>query len=249
VRAAEAAAAVLAPAEAFRHLSTALRLWERVPDPVTVTGTDRKTLALRAAAAANAAGEHQRAAGLAQEAAGITDATADPAQAAVAFERLGQYLLDAGRVEEALRARAHAVELVPNAPPSRLRARVTAALAQALINSEQPDEARRWSEEALMAARAVGSAEDEADVLVTLGLVEWADPGKARSFFTLGRARAADAGNLEIELRALQDLAWLEFGLGNLATARVLFDEGVELTQRAGLGWSRFGITMRHDRS
>jgi predicted ATPase len=246
VRAAEAAAAVLAPAEAFRHLSTALRLWERVPDPVTVTGTDRMTLALRAAAAANAAGEHQRAAGLAHEAAGITDATADPAQAAVAFERLGQYLLDAGRVEEALRARAHAVELVPNAPPSRLRARVTAALAQALINSEQPDEARRWSEEALMAARAVGSAEDEADVLVTLGLVEWADPGKARSFFTLGRARAADAGNLEIELRALQDLAWLEFGLGNLATARVLFDEGVELTQRAGLGWSRFGITMRH---
>jgi DNA-binding CsgD family transcriptional regulator/tetratricopeptide (TPR) repeat protein len=245
VRAAEEAAGVLAPAEAFRHLSTALRLWDRVPDPVTVTGTDRMKLALRAAEAANAAGEHQRAAGLAQEAATTIDETADPAQAAVAHERLGQYLLDAGRVEEALRARAHAVELVPKAPPSRLRARVTAALAQVLINSEQPDEARRWSEEALMAARAVDSAEDEADVLVTLGLVNWADPGKARSFFTLGRARAADAGNLEIELRALQDLAWLEFGLGNLAAARLLFDEGVELTRRAGLGWSRFGITMR----
>jgi DNA-binding CsgD family transcriptional regulator len=46
-------------------------------------------------------------------------------------------------------------------------------------------------------------------------------------------------------MRALQDLAWLEFGLGNLATARALFDEGVELAQRTGLGWSLFGITMR----
>jgi DNA-binding CsgD family transcriptional regulator len=246
VRAAEEAAAVLAPAETLRHLSSALKLWERVADPVAVTGTDRMKLTLRAAEAASAAGDHQRAAGLAEEAAATADATADPAQAAVALERLGQYLLDAGRVEEALRARTRAVQLVPTEPPSRLRARVTAAMAQALINSEQPDEARRWCNQARLAARAVGSAEDEADVLVTLGLVEWANPSKARSFFTLGRARAVDAGNLEIELRALQDLAWLEFGLGNLATARVLFEEGVELTQRTGVGWSRFGINMRH---
>ena len=51
---------------------------------------------------------------------------------------LGCYLLDAGRVEEALRARASAVELVPAQPPTRLRARVTAAMAQALINAGQP---------------------------------------------------------------------------------------------------------------
>ena len=144
-----------------------------------------------------------------------------------------------------MRARTRAVDLVPAEPPSRLRARVTAAMAQALINGDQPEEARRWCDQALMAARAVGSAENEADVLVTLGLIDWANPDKARSFFTLGRARAVDAGNLEIEMRALQDLAWLEFGLGNLATARALLDEGAELTQRTGLGWSQFGISMR----
>ena len=118
MRAAEEAAAVLAPAETLRHLSTALKLWERVPDPAGVTGTDRMELTLRAAAAARAAGDRPRAVALAQNAAATTDATADPARAARAYERLGQYLLEAGRIQDGLDARARAVELVP---PSRPR--------------------------------------------------------------------------------------------------------------------------------
>jgi DNA-binding NarL/FixJ family response regulator len=119
-------------------------------------------------------------------------------------------------------------------------------MAQALINSGQQDEARRWCDEALMAARAVGSAEDEADVLITLGMIEeYTDPANARSLYAAGRARAAAAGNLGIEARALQDLAWMELGLGNLATARALFDDGAELARQTGLSWSRFGIGMR----
>ena len=66
VRAAQESAAVLAPAETLRHLSSALRLWERVPDPAAVTGTDRIDLTLRAAEAAAAAGEERQAAALAQ---------------------------------------------------------------------------------------------------------------------------------------------------------------------------------------
>jgi DNA-binding CsgD family transcriptional regulator/tetratricopeptide (TPR) repeat protein len=246
IGAAREAEAVLAPAETLRHLSSALRLWERVPDSAAVTGTDRVVLLLQAAAAASAAGERQRAAGLAEEAAATADATADPAQAAVAHERLGQYLLLAGRIEEALRARASAVALVPAQPPTRLRARVTAAMAQALTNAGRQEEARRWCDEALTVARAIGSAEEEADVLVTLGMIEeHDDPASARRLYEAGRARAAAAGNPEIESRALQDLAWLEFDFGNLAAARAVFDDGVELAQRAGLGWSDVGITMR----
>jgi DNA-binding CsgD family transcriptional regulator/tetratricopeptide (TPR) repeat protein len=246
IGAAQQAEAVLAPAETLRHLSSALRLWERVPDAAAVTGTDRVDLLLRAAAAAAAAGERQRAAGLAEEAAVTADATADPVQAAVAQERLGLYLLAAGRIEEAVRARASAVALVPAEPPTRLRARVTAAMAQALINAERQDEALRWCDEALRVARAIGSAEEEADVLVTQGMIEeHDDPASARPLYAAGRAQAAAAGNPEIESRALQDLAWLEFDLGNLAAARAVFDDGVELAQRAGLGWSDVGITMR----
>jgi DNA-binding CsgD family transcriptional regulator len=246
IGAAQQAEAVLAPAETLRHLSSALRLWEGVPDPAAVTGTDRVELLLRAAAAANAAGERQWAAGLAEEATASADATVDPAQAAVAHERLGLYLLHAGRFEDALRARASAVALVPAEPPTRLRARVTAAMAQALINAGRQEEARRWCDEALKVARAIGSGEEEADVLVTQGMIEnQDDPASARPLYAAGRARAAAAGNPEIESRALQDLAWLEFELGNLAAARAVFDEGVELTQRTGLGWSELGITVR----
>jgi DNA-binding CsgD family transcriptional regulator/tetratricopeptide (TPR) repeat protein len=243
VRAADEAAAVLAPAETLRHLSSALKLWERVPDPASVAGRDRMELTLRAAEAASAAGDLERAIAFAQDAA--MTATADPARGAQAYERLGRYLIEADRRNDGLRASARAVELAPAQPPTPLRARVTAAMAQALINAGQRDEARRWCEEALEVARGVGSGDDEADVLVTLGLIEQYDePAKARSQYVAARTRAAEAGNLEIELRALNNLAWLEYGLGNLATARALFDEGAQLAEQTGLTWSQFGSGM-----
>ncbi len=242
VRAAEEAEAVLAPAESLRHLSNALRLWERVPEPAAVAGMDRVELTLRAAAAASAAGDLQRAASLARDA----GATADPARAASAYERLGLYLYIAGRAEEALAARAQAVELVPAQPPTRLRARVTAAVAMALVDARRPAEARRWCDEALAAARGAGSADDEADVLITLGMIEqYDDPAKACSLFAAARAQAAGAGNPEIELRALYDLAEVSNQLGDLATACAASDEGAELAERTGLGWSGVALFVR----
>jgi tetratricopeptide (TPR) repeat protein len=246
VRAAAAAEAVLAPAETLRHLTTALRLWERTPDPAAATGTDRVELALRAAAAASAAGEHEQAVRLAEDAAATADATADPAQLARAHERLGWYLLEAGRVEDALRARARAVELVPAQPPTRLRARVAAAVAQALVHARRREEARRWCAEALAAARGAGSADEEADALITMGMVEqYDDPANARALFAAAQAQAAAAGHPEIELRALYCLAEVGNQLGELASACAGFDQGAALAQRLGLGWSWFGIFMR----
>jgi DNA-binding CsgD family transcriptional regulator len=245
VRAAEAAEAVLAPAEALRHLHSALGLWERVPEPAVAAGTDRVELTLRAAAAASAAGEFQRASSLAQDAARTAGATADPARAARAYERYGIYLFYAGRVEEALAARAQAVELVPAQPPTRLRARVTAAIAQALVNARRPAEARRWCDEALAAARGAGGADEEADALITLGMIEqYDDPASACTRFAAAQAQAASAGSPEIELRALYCLAEVSSQLGDLATACAAFDEGAQLAQRTGLGWSGMGIFL-----
>jgi hypothetical protein len=121
---------------------------------------------------------------------------------------------------------------------------VTAAMAQVLIDVGRPAEARGWCQEALAVARAVGSVDDEADALVTLGRIEnYADPANARSLYAEGRTRAASVGNLEIEARALEELAWLDEELGNLAAAGTVFDEGAELAERTGLGWSQFGIS------
>ena len=49
-------------------------------------------------------------------------------------------------------------------------------------------------------------------------------------------------------MRALHNLAWLECGLGNLASAGIAFDDGAELAERTGRGWTRVGIDMRRGR-
>jgi DNA-binding CsgD family transcriptional regulator/tetratricopeptide (TPR) repeat protein len=246
VRAADEAAQVLAADETLRHLSSALELWERAPNPADVAGADRAELLLRTAKAASATGDDHHAARLAQDAATTAEAISDRTCAARAYERLGLYFLAAGHVEEALAARARAVELVPAQPPTPLRARVTAALAQVLINAGQREEADRWCNESLTVAQAIGDAEGEADILVTLGLIaEYDDPVKALSLYAKARTEAAEAGALETESRALQNLAWLQYHLGWLAAADASFDQGAELAQRTGLRWSRFGIGMR----
>src|SRR4029453_6073990 len=124
------------------------------------------------------------------------------------------------------------VELVPAQPPTRLRARVTAAIAQALVNARRRDDARRWCDEALAAARGPGSADEEADVLITLGMVEqYHDPANARSLFAAARAQAAAAGNLEIELGAVCDDAEVAKQLGDLTAAGAGFDDGAGLAR------------------
>ena len=135
---------------------------------------------------------------------------------------------------------------MPAEPPSRLRARVTAAMAHALNSRGRRAEARRWCDEALKAARAAGSTEDEADVLITLGSIEeYDDPAHACVLHTAARARAAEASNPEIEIRALHNLACVEDELGNLTAAVAAFDDGAEVAQRTGFGWSRLGIEVR----
>jgi DNA-binding NarL/FixJ family response regulator len=116
----------------------------------------------------------------------------------------------------------------------------------ALVDARRPAEARRWCDEALAAARGAGSADEEADVLITQGIIEqYDDPARACSLFAAARAQAAGAGNPEIELRALYDLAEVPNQLGDLATACAAADEGARLAERAGLGWSPIAILLR----
>ena len=148
VQAAAEAEATLAPAEALRNLEQALELWEQVPEAAAMAGADRVDLALRAAEAASASGAGERALVLTRQAIDEIDPRVDPLRAARAHERLANYLV-VGRDEERLRLCQRAAELVPEAPPTPLRAHVCAGLARALINAEQRDAARRWCLEAL----------------------------------------------------------------------------------------------------
>jgi len=254
VEAAAHAAAVSAPAEADRHLTQALELWERVPDADAVAGIDRVDLLLRAAEAANQSGEFRRAVGLTREAVAAIDPSADPLRAALAHERLGHYVLEAEvevgweQVEvQMLAACRRAVELVPAQPPTALRARVAAGLARALSVTGASDEARPWAEEALATAQAAGSAEDESHALATLATLEFRRDNveAARSLLGDAHRRAAATGSRPLELRAQVNLGILELDVGNLAVACTTLDEAAELAERSGLAWSSYGLNAK----
>ena len=247
VRAAGEARDVFAPAEALGHLTNAIELWDRVPNPAEVAGMDLVDLELRAAAAAGDSGEFRRAVGLARDAVGH----ADGLRAAKASERLANFLLlTEGNVDEMLAASRRAVELVPPDPPTALRARVVAGLARVLQARRRYDEARRWCDEALRVARAAGSADDETHALITLAVLESRhdDVPLARSLLHDATQRAAASGNYWLELRARCVLGTLELDVGNLDQARAVLDGAVALAERKGLVWNDYGIQARIQR-
>jgi DNA-binding CsgD family transcriptional regulator len=252
VRAADHAATVFAPSEAFRHLTQALELWNRVPDAAAVAGVDRVEVLVRAAQAASHSGEFRQAVGLAREAVATIDEAAEPLRAAETYERLSGYVLDAelefDRFEEPMLAAARrAVELVPEQPPTPLRARVAAGLARSLLVARDFEGARRWGDEALAVARAAGSISDEAMALVVLSFLElrFGDVETARQLLRVADEAAAAAGNRPLELEARHALGLFELDLGNLAAACTALDQATELAERSGLAWSGNGIDSR----
>ena len=109
------------PARPPDHHGKASNRWTRIPDPRAVADVDRVDLLLRAAEAASQSGDFRRAVDLAREAVAAIEPSTDPLRAALAHERLGQFLIDASPMktglEEILDVCWRAVELAPRDPP------------------------------------------------------------------------------------------------------------------------------------
>jgi class 3 adenylate cyclase/tetratricopeptide (TPR) repeat protein len=228
------------------------RALEHIPDPRAVVGVDRVDLLLRAAEAASQSGDVRRAVSLAREAVDTIDADAEPTRAAHAHERLGQFLIDVSSMrtglEELLGVCGRAVELAPRDPPTRLRARVTTGLAEALLIARQFQEARPWCDEALAVARAIGSGEDQARALMTLAVLHEAhhgDTDTARALLRDARAQAVATASRSEELRALFVLGDIEFAAGRLTAACATFADGIKLAEQSGLARSPYGVETR----
>lgn len=245
VSAAWEATAVSAPAETLIHLTQALEIWPQLSDAESVAGIDRVTLLLRAAAAAGNSGEFKKAIAFAQEAVKSTDEGSDPLGTALAYERLGEHLYQGDSPkEQTLSAFRKAEDLVAPDPPSKQRARVTAGLARALLGWRMHDEARRWCDEALAVARAVGATEDETHALNTLATLELRHDNieRARDLMLEARSRAVDIGARFQELRSQHSLGALELDEGNLPAALAELDRAVSLAEKYGLTWGQYGI-------
>ena len=234
IHAADDAMAVLGLAEALEHLVTAIEIWDDVDDPEAATGTTLCDLLRRAAEVAYRSGDG-RAIQLQQAA---IDESADEPVLVLGpmYERLGRFLWNVGRHDDAERAYRRAVELLPSDPPTAELAQVLAGLGQMLMLTFGVDEGEATLLEALEVARAVGHRRIEGHALNSLGTVALHSGNFADGVTMLEEALAiaVEVDDLEDRLRAHVNLGSGLLEMGDLATAELVCRQGIALADREG---------------
>ncbi|GAA4628658.1 helix-turn-helix transcriptional regulator [Actinoallomurus vinaceus] len=170
VGAAGAAQATYAWAVALAHYERALRLWPEVPDAESRAGMPHPELMRRAADAATAAGEVDRAARLAEEAMAEVDPATAPACAASLWTLMGRIRWVAGDMAGASAAYDKAIALLPAEESARERARVRGLQGHALMIQARYRESVASCREAIEAAAAVGARDIEGHARNTMGV-------------------------------------------------------------------------------
>ena len=236
VEAARQAAAVFGLAEAHGHLERALAVWDAVPDAAALAGVDLTELCAWAAGLASDVGAAPRAVELARRSIELVGAGA-PHRAAFLTVRLGEYLYEVGRNDEALAALERAVALAPAEPPSPERAYALSSLAGGLMVARRNAESLPLAEQALALARAVGANEAEVRALTVLaGDLVYLGRGDA------GLARYREVLQLAEEVGDHVGLArvYINFTdaltmLGRNREAAQLAETGLEVMRRHGV--------------
>ncbi|MCP3804228.1 AAA family ATPase [Allokutzneria sp. A3M-2-11 16] len=249
VRAASEAKASGAYAEALYYYEQALKLWQAVPDPATVAGTDEPTLTRKVAYMASQAGEVDRAVAYARSLVQLTEEDSDRTVLADSLRMYSQYLLWAdAKLENAATAIERAWELVRDEPDSAVKAWVLSVRSRVATHLGVADDvAMGYAEEALRVAKASGAHGAEADAQISLAIFDEfaARPEKARERQLIARDRAVQAGALSVELRAWYNLCVNLYDQGDLASAQVMIDEGAARAEQVGLTWSVYGLEVR----
>ena len=240
-----------APAGALRHLERALEIWPRVADAGQRTGLDRVEISKRAAEAAYQSGALDRAQSLLADAMAELPGDADPVRRALLLERYALVQRDSGAAADA--SLRQALALLPAGDTSRARAVVLAALANALLRSDEMDSSAEAARHAITAARAAGAKGAEAEASITLGVATsylgQADAGLGALRFGLRLGlEIAETEGAQTALRAYVNLSDVLEMLTDHAEAAQVAGEGAELAARAGLSRT-LGCFLIHNRA
>ena len=242
-----------APAEALRHLERALEIWPRVTDAPLRTGLDGVDVSRRAAEAAYQSGALDRAQSLLADAMAELPGDADPVRRALLLERYAIVQRDSGAAAEAAASLRQALALLPADDTTRERAVVLAALANALLRTDDMDGSAEAARHAIAAARAAGAKNAEAEASITLGAavsyLGQADAGldALRFGLRLGLEITQTEGAYTA-LRAYVNLSDVLEMLSQHAEAAQVAAEGAELAARAGLSRT-LGCYLIHNRA
>jgi DNA-binding NarL/FixJ family response regulator len=250
LEAADHAQRVGAPAEELRHLETALDLWASV-DPAARPagdGVDRVPLTLRASAAAARAGASHRAVSLTRSALASIGRDADSELAVRVRYTLAGNLLDVDSLTAAFAYSSEALGMIPAEPPSRTWVWAAAVHVLAARQVGEDDTALRVARQALHVAEELGVTDAQADLLVSLAVLEGGGRRTPQGHERLRKARelARQAGNAPVEMRALFNLAIGCFESGDLDGCLPWVTEGLDRARRTGLLSSPYPLEMRY---
>ncbi|WP_051570803.1 helix-turn-helix transcriptional regulator [Cryptosporangium arvum] len=239
IRAGDEAMRVAAPGEAMRLYESVQELASLVEDPRTVVELPRK-----AASAASHAGYPFRAVHMIEEALGRLPADAAPDVRAALLIELSEHTVAFDTSHDVVGLARQALELIPEEPPTALRARALAALARALsANASDIDEAIVYSDEARAIAVRVGITNVQADAATTRARIErWrADPAAAERLLRDSIVQARASGDPNATLRSLYSLAIFLYEQGRLEDARLAFGETAGVAREIGRPWATYG--------
>jgi DNA-binding CsgD family transcriptional regulator/tetratricopeptide (TPR) repeat protein len=235
LEAAAAAEGLDAGADALAHYESALGLFEIVR-PQEAPGR-LSELFVKASEAAFAAGDPARASAYAEAAAATLDDPRERPALGLVMEQLGRYRRASGDHEGALAAYRRAVELVPPEPTAG-RARVLASLAQFRMLEGVFSEAKRYAQEAVEVATAVGEGarQELLHATCTLAVADaWGeDPEPAVWKLRQTRDEAAELGRLDDLFRVYANLTTVLDLLGRRDEAIAIAYEGIAEAERAG---------------
>ena len=138
-----------------------------------------------------------------------------------------------------------ALALIPEEPPSKLRARALMIHSQAQRWHHNTEAAAASASEAVQMATELGFprlARAASLVLAKVAdLTGQPDDAIARLQKVLGEAGA----DVDVEIRALHQLATVHFGIGRFADARRLYLEALARSKASGRPWSPWGLDAR----
>ena len=243
VEAGDEAMGLAAPQEALQHYETALELAPLVPN----APEDRTPLILSAVEAADAAGHTLRGLKLARRALDDLPADAEPIRRArlllaVVLAALGNEIDG-----EALALTSEALHLVPEDPPTAVRARLLAMHARVALIMGQEVDAERTARKAVEVSEAVGCGESANDARTTLAQLarRTVDPLEAAALIETVAEQARASNDASSELRSMFSLASLWHEQCELEKAQQVFARTHERAVELGRRWDAFGMHSR----
>ncbi|WP_329126785.1 helix-turn-helix transcriptional regulator [Streptomyces sp. NBC_01465] len=248
IEAADHAQRLHAPAEELRHLETALELWAVVDPSAHPEPGDPVTLTLRASAAAAHAGDPHRAVQLTRAALARAGSEADSELAARVRYTLAGNLIRIDNLQAAFTYSSEALGLIPAEPPTRTWVWAAATHVMAARYVGRDKDAERVARQALAVAEHLRLADAQADLVISLVGLEAYNRRTPQGREKLLRARdlARTAGNLQVEMRALYNLAIGCYECGELDPCLTWISEGLDRARRAGLVSSPYAVELRY---